>query len=394
MKYETVKQTAARLGVTVRTVQLWAKNGQIPGVQKAGNVWLIPNTFRSPVNSDRSPVNSEAPVRRYTPMPLMNSAFIPGNCRAFIQSMSDPDERSIALAEYYYFRGEPEKVVSVVEGYLAHPDAALQLSAKLMYLFANLTLGKVQQARSSLDEMREMVTKGTADRTWPELQAVYVCVITAAATLLHLPAEDLPSLNDYIGQLPTGLKLFSCYLLAHRAYIEGDYARSLGIIETGLNIYSELYPIPAIYMHMVAVMDLMSLMRTQEARAHFMAAWEIARPDDLIEAFGEHHGLVQGMLESCLKKDFPEDYKRIIDITYRFSAGWRQIHNPDTHEEVADNLTTTEFTIAMLASRGWKTQEIAAHMALSERTVKYYLSIIYGKLGISNRSQLKHFMLH
>ena len=53
-----------------------------------------------------------------------------------------------------------------------------------------------------------------------------------------------------------------------------------------------------------------------------------------------------------MKKDYPEDYAAIINITYKFSAGWRRIHNSDTNEDVADNLTTTEFTIAMLANRG------------------------------------------
>lgn len=90
-----------------------------------------------------------------------------------------------------------------------------------------------------------------------------------------------------------------------------------------------------------------------------MQAWEIARPDGLIEGIGEHHGLLQGLIETCLKKDYPKDYERIIAITYKFSFGWRRIHNPDTNEYVADNLTTTEFTIAMLASRGWTNQEIA-----------------------------------
>lgn len=74
---------------------------------------------------------------------------------------------------------------------------------------------------------------------------------------------------------------------------------------------------------MVAVMDCMSLKYTDNAQTHLFAAWDIARPDGLIEAFGEYHGLLGGMLESVIKKNWPDDFKRIIDITYRFSAGWR-----------------------------------------------------------------------
>ena len=68
------------------------------------------------------------------------------------------------------------------------------------------------------------------------------------------------------------------------------------------------------------------------------------------------------MLEAVIKKDWPEDFKRIIAITYRFSAGWRKVHNPTTGHDVADNLTTTEFAAAMLAARGWTNQEIGEHM--------------------------------
>lgn len=100
-----------------------------------------------------------------------------------------------------------------------------------------------------------------------------------------------------------------------------------------------------------------------------------------------------GLIETCLKKDYPEDYERIIAITYKFSFGWRRIHNPDTNEYVADNLTTTEFTIAMLASRGWTNQEIADYMKITSRTVKQHMTCIFNKISISNRKQLKDYML-
>lgn len=110
----------------------------------------------------------------------------------------------------------------------------------------------------------------------------------------------------------------------------------------------------------------MNLRENELARKYFMDAWYTARPDD---------------------------YKRIIEITYRFSYGWRRIHNPDTNEEVADNLTTTEFTIAMLASKGWTNSEIADYMRVLERTIKQHLTGVYNKLNISKRKELNEYML-
>ena len=124
-----------------------------------------------------------------------------------------------------------------------------------------------------------------------------------------------------------------------------------------------------------------------------MTAWRIAQPDDLLEGFGEHHGLLGGMLESVIKPRWPEDFKRIIDITYEFSWGWRRIHNPDTGHQVADNLTTTEFAVAMLSARNWTNEEIAAHMGVSVSTVKRHLARVKEKLQIKTRQELRRHML-
>ena len=66
----------------------------------------------------------------------------------------------------------------------------------------------------------------------------------------------------------------------------------------------EIYPISMIYLNLVAAMNAMNLMQTELAKKYFMQAWEIARPDGLIEGIGEHHGLLQGLIETCLKKDY------------------------------------------------------------------------------------------
>ena len=102
----------------------------------------------------------------------------------------------------------------------------------------------------------------------------------------------------------------------------------------------------------------------------------------LIEGFGEHHSLLGAMLEAV-----------IIDISYRFSAGWRRVHNPLTGHDVADDLTTTEFAIAMLAARDWTTQEIAQHLKISANTVKTHISEAMRKLNVQTRKDLKQYML-
>src|SRR5699024_878733 len=100
--------------------------------------------------------------------------------------------------------------------------------------------------------------------------------------------------QEFMPLLPPGLRMFALYVQAHHTNLQQDYSRSLGIVETAFVMQTEIFPIPAIYLHLVAVMDYMSLKQPQQAQAHLLAAWNLARPDDLIEGFGEHHGLLGG----------------------------------------------------------------------------------------------------
>ena len=342
--------------------------------------------------TDKKEIIKEKHTTR-VPMLLMSSAFPLGRCIEFIESIDDVPQKEMAYAEYYYFSGRHEKAVEYAEMYLNCEDIMLKLSASLIYTFANLSLDRIHSARFGLERLKEYLKEAMLEETDKKTRACCVFVATAAHTLLHIPVGDLPPLAEYLSEFTKGMQLWGAYVLAHKAYLVKDYQRSLGIVQTCLMTCSKVYPIAMIYLNLVVAMDLMNLKETDKAKVYFMKVWEISMPDNLIEGIGEHHGLLQGLIETCMKKDYPEDYARIINITYKFSAGWRRIHNPDTNEDVADNLTTTEFTIAMLANRGWTNKEISEYLEITPRTVKQHLTCVFNKLNIENRKQLKNFML-
>jgi NarL family two-component system response regulator YdfI len=49
-------------------------------------------------------------------------------------------------------------------------------------------------------------------------------------------------------------------------------------------------------------------------------------------------------------------------------------------------LTTREHEVLQFIARGERSKEIAAHLGISERTVKAYLASIYNKLGVDSRA--------
>ena len=398
MESITVRDAAQKWNISERLVQKYCAMGRIEGAKKFGSSWEIPAGAVKP-KDPRKAQNAPAMRRERRRsvsypglMPLMNTAFEPGKCQEFIHDMADGPQKQIALAEYYYFSGQPEKAVRETALFLTGADRDIQLSAFLIYAYANLSVGNIQRARYALAAVQEMLA--TATQKQPEMRAALSFISSAAAVLLHLPLpEGLPPMQEFLPMLPMGTRMFALYVNAHYTYLQKDYQKSLGIVEATLGMQTEEYPIPSIYLHLVAVMNYMSLKQRDKAKQHLIAAWELARPDDLIEGFGEHHGLLGGMLEAVIKPEYPEDFKRIIAITYRFSAGWRRIHNADTGHDVADNLTTTEFAMSMLAARGWTNQEIASHMNISVNTVKWHIANAMQKLGIGSRQDLKKYML-
>ncbi len=394
--FETVQEAAARLGLSVRTIQKQAAAGRVPGAERHGRVWMIPRSYVPAEKTDK-PEEGGIPDVYQLPfrlaMPLLNSTYPIGRAMQYIEDMPDADDRQIALAEYYFFSGQSEKCAQTAEPYLDSHDPALRYSASLLCTFANLGRGHTHLARFAMNNLRQQMEVGFHSDTPVQFHSIGVFTATTASVLLHLPTDRVPPLDEYLAHLPGGMKLYACYILAHKAYLNHDYAKCLTIADIGLALCPQRYPIAAVYTHIAAAMALINMKRTEEALAHMDKAWKIAEPDGLLQPFGEHHGLLQGLIEVYFKKNAPDVLPRIIEITYAFSAGWRKIHNPDTQHDVADNLTTTEFTIAMLYHRGWLVKEIAVHMDMSERTVKRHIASIYDKLSISNRDMLEKFML-
>jgi two-component system response regulator DesR len=86
-----------------------------------------------------------------------------------------------------------------------------------------------------------------------------------------------------------------------------------------------------------------------------------------------------------LLKDAPAE--KLADAVRRVHAGLRVV-DPDLAVEAwseADPLTDRERQVLRLAEEGASSPDIAERLALSEGTVRNYLSTAISKLGVSNR---------
>ncbi len=388
MEFESVADAARRYGVTPRTVQKWIKSGKLHGAVLVGNSYAIP------VSSTTAQASPSISPRRYTPFPIINGSFSPGESKKYIKSIPDDVLRENARAEQLYFSGQCREAVDILEKYIEHADDAISMSASILYTFASMAIGKTHQAEIGLRSIRRTVIRVLEHSENKSLRANAVFVATSQAVLLHKPIPDIPMLRTVMCDLPEGTRQFAAYILAHKAYLSKNYERTLAICDTVMHYTTELCPVPAIHLLLIGSIALLNMKRTEEAKEYFMRAYNIAAPEDYIEPFAENYMLLGGLAEICLKRDNPEAFRRLIEITNSYKSAWSRVHNREMNNTVTSVLSHTEFTVAMLYNQGWSAKEIAAHMELSERMVKYYVSMIYDKLGISSREELWQFMIN
>lgn len=328
-----------------------------------------------------------------TILPLVGSSFELGKMKEAIDYIEDAQLAEIARAEACYFSADATGCVEIVKKYLTSEDMMLRLSADMLYVFGNLTLRNAREAQAARLDARQCLQRALKEDAEDELKASCVFAYYLINIFLHIQVEkEMPSLEAYISYLPIGQRLFAISVLAHNMYLKKDYLKAQGVVKTAMLMADKTYPISFIYLYCIDAMCRINQKDQESAVKSVNLALSLARKDGLFEPFIEYHGLLQGVLEVCLRKSEPEIYKKLVDSIIAFSRGWMKIHNAQMNRDVTDLLTPLEFSIAMLACRDWTNQEIAQHMGLSVNTVKHYVSDILEKLQIDKREKIKDFV--
>ena len=329
----------------------------------------------------------------YVVLPLLNSSFEPGRARYVVEGFVDVDLRNIARAELFYFTGQAEECCEITRGYLSSRVIELKLSACILYGYSNLTLGNVAAAKRGMEGIQSCVKIAMKKKVPKDVYASCLLAGYVGAVLLHLPTDGMPAFGEYSRMLPEGLRLFATYVMAHHTYLNGEIWSAYGMGKAALFMAERSYPISMTYIHCMMAVCAINRKHKQEAQEEMLRSWELAKMDGFLEPFIEHHGLLRGLIEACIRNRDPEAYQRITEGVISFSRGWMALHNPENRRKVTGELSTMEFSIAMLASGGWTNKEIGEHLGISINTVKHYLTDIFCKLNVKKRDELKKFML-
>lgn len=97
--YLSIREAAEKWGVSERRVSQYCAEGRIPGVQRFGTSWAIPDTANKP-GDPRKNKTHEPPktMELYTGfMPLMSTSFAPGKCMETIEKIPNGPRRKLRL---------------------------------------------------------------------------------------------------------------------------------------------------------------------------------------------------------------------------------------------------------------------------------------------------------
>jgi ATP/maltotriose-dependent transcriptional regulator MalT len=79
----------------------------------------------------------------------------------------------------------------------------------------------------------------------------------------------------------------------------------------------------------------------------------------------------------------------VISLPFRLSLSGRSSKGSDEggREPLIESLTAREHDVLALVADGLSNREVAHELAISEHTVKFHLASIFGKLGVSTRTE-------
>ena len=320
------------------------------------------------------------------PLMLLNISFEPGHCLERIKHIKNPELQDMALTEYYYFTCQHERAVTKAVSYLYHEDLKTQIGAWLIYIFGNMAMGNTDLAKTGIEHLRTITDRKPESEDAKEIQLL----LAGVKLMLHFPIseEEHQQIADREGLCDEVGRLFGCYLMEQEAWKNGEYERAIGGVEAILLLIKNDFPLYFLYLYLTAASAALHLKDLSRAEAYFDKAWELARADGFYGPMGEQHGHLSVLVEKKIRKEDPEAYKKIMEVTHQYRTGWRSMIEGEDSSSNLEELTGMEYAVAQLAGLEWSNQEIADYLDITVRTVKYHMTTIFNKLNIGSRREL------
>lgn len=412
MGFISIKETAEKWDVTVRTVQNMCKSGLIPGAQKWERSWMIPDTAKRPIDrrtkesSGTSTPDSHITRLKNTPFisftDLYNSPASADRVTEKLISDGSTAEADSFSMEISYFQGNIdfvyEKAQAMFEensGLHANIGYGVVLSLCAMYKGDEKLWRKAKRyifeapCVSEKDKEITLFWNAAVDseiyngRTFPEW--------FKSGCFDILPADSHPLAHFfYVKYL-----LLYALELASQNLVMGNTER-LTLLRILPNIIEPLISqavidrvlLEELYLRLLCAIVYHNTGNDEKAILHIDKALDLALPDKLYGILAEHMKPLDSLLDKRLASKDVSALKSVKALQKQLMDGWIRLHNLLCERRMTDKLSRREGEVAKLAVFGMSNKEIARQMGITENSVKSMITMIINKTGASDRRDL------
>lgn len=265
---------------------------------------------------------------------------------------------------------------------------------KVIQLTATLHLAEIALEKADTSGWRHAIA--SLESTPGALLNIFTLssAMETAQGLLLMELDKTEDAADWLGngdfsgrQLP---KLKSDRMTVYLGTLlkQKKYARLVGTVGA---VYPEGVQVNCfqdVYIALITALGMLHSGDRKKATELVCAAVRMALPDRLFLPLLYYGLLLDGLVEDCIARDFPEQFARFETEKESFRSAHSEIYPELTPDELPGDLTAREREVALLAAKGLRNGEIAERLTVSETTVKFHLRTVFQKLDIDRRSKL------
>jgi len=290
---------------------------------------------------------------------------------------------------------EVERLTGQFGEQIAHGAVPDYIAVALLSLArAHAARGRADQAQATLDTLDRIAF----DSGWPRLirmvewERVRLALLDGQTGRARAIARRIAS-----GAQPaTGQWLIVSELLGTQCLGPIRLALHAGELEDASRLLQAVEPLcvtrPLLLIKSLVLKALVLEQRGQAMAAQraLLKALELAAPGECLRAFLDEGSRVLALLEQARCALAPLDANGAGEHFVRRvlrAAGISPAQAPPPSLGQGDHLSERELRVLRLLREGASNRDLAAHLAISENTVKFHLKNLYAKLGVNSRTQ-------
>jgi len=267
-----------------------------------------------------------------------------------------------------------------------------------IYICAMFLLARISLFVTDYEKLNEYITairtRNEDDEKFELMRMADMC--DGYISLLLHESENIPGWltkndtieeNGFIQNLGFDYLIYSEYLLETEQY--AAYEAVSGAILNLAGVFNNV--MYRIYNLIFLAVTKLAGNNNEKARQFLEEAIELAEPDKLYIPFVEHYDQLANILsDMSINFRYREFATEVKKLSKKYLINKKSVANASRTDHNY-GLTNRELDVAKLAAQRLSNKEIAEKLFIAESTVKSNMKVIFNKLNINSRNELKNY---